>query len=173
VKARVGLLLVGLALVVGLVALLGSGFGKDPHRLPSTMVGKVAPDFALVDLDGAPVQLSALRGTPVVLNFWATWCMPCKAEHPLLVAAARARPDVRFFGVVYGDQPDAVRRYLAKAGTSYPHLVDPGDGVAVDYGVAGVPESFFVDRQGVIVHKQAGPLDAATLTGLLARLETP
>ncbi len=172
-KARWGLLLMGLVLILPLLALLASGFGKDPHRLPSTLEGKTAMDFDLRDLDGNRVHLADLRGTPVVLNFWATWCMPCRAEHPLLVAAARATPGVKFFGVVYGDQPGAVKRYLASAGTSYPHLVDPDNGVAVDYGVAGVPESFFIDRNGVIVAKQPGPLDAGTLAMRLAQLEAP
>lgn len=174
-KGRVNwpILVVGLAAVALLVALLGSGFGNDPHALPDTRTGTEAPSFTLADLDGAQWSLERLRGNPVVLNFWSTWCGPCKYEHPLLLQAAREYPEVTFLGIVYSDDPAAVRRYLASAGAAYPHLVDPGGRAAIDYGVGGVPETFFVDRHGTIVHKQAGPLDPPTLTAMLGRILKP
>ena len=169
-KVNLWVLGLGLLLVVPLVALLASGFGNDPMAIRSQLVGKEAPPFELVDLDGTPVQLDDLRGSPVVLNFWSTWCGPCKYEHPMLLQAARANPDVRFFGVIYQDEPAKIRAYLRREGASYPHLEDPAGRVAIDYGVTGVPESFFIDRNGVVVHKQNGPLDPTMLSGWLATL---
>lgn len=172
-KVNWKVLLPGLALVLPLVAILASGFGNDPHALPSMLEGRAAPTFALQDLDGAPHTLEGLRGEPVVLNFWSTWCGPCKFEHPLLLQAAGARPDIHFLGVIYSDEPGAVRRYLARAGSAFPHLVDDGNKVAIDYGVAGVPETFFIDRQGVIVYKHVGPLDPGTLQSKLTEISRP
>lgn len=102
VNARV--LLVGLAVVVPLVAVLLLNLGRNPHMIASPLVGRAAPDFALQTLDGQPVTLASLRGRPVVLNFWASWCIPCLDEHPLLLQAARALGErVTFLGVVYQD----------------------------------------------------------------------
>ena len=174
-KGRVNwpILVVGLAIVATLVALLASGFGNDPHALPDMRTGTKAPMITSVDLDGEEWSLASLRGEPVVLNFWSTWCGPCKYEHPLLLQAAREVPEVTFLGVVYSDTADNVRRYLARAGTAYPHLLDPGGRAAIDYGVGGVPETFFVGRDGTIVHKQVGPLDPPTLRTMLDRILKP
>ena len=99
------ILLVGGGFVAGLVSLLYSGFGKDPHAVPSMLEGRPAVAFDLVDLNGTRVTLQSLRGTPVILNFWSTWCQPCKIEHPYFQDAARAFPGVKFFGMLYGDEP--------------------------------------------------------------------
>ena len=172
-KVNWPILVAGLAIVAGLVAVLASGFGNDPHALPDVRTGTVAPLWKMADLDGQEWSLEALKGEPVVLNFWSTWCGPCKYEHPLLLQAAREVPEVKFLGVIYSDEPDAVRRYLAAKGTAYPHLVDPGGHAAIDYGVGGVPETFFIDRRGTIVHKQVGPLDPTTLKAMLQRILQP
>jgi cytochrome c biogenesis protein CcmG/thiol:disulfide interchange protein DsbE len=166
-------LALGLVIVVPLVALLGSGFGNDPRAVPSVLVGKPAPGFTLRDLNGTPVSLEALRGRPVVLNFWSTWCQPCRLEHPLLQDAARAWPDVAFLGVVYNDEAEKCRRYLDKAGSAYPALIDPDGRVAIDYGVAGVPETFIVAPDGTIAHKHVGPLHGAQLRAYLTPLREP
>jgi cytochrome c biogenesis protein CcmG/thiol:disulfide interchange protein DsbE len=160
-------LVVGLAIVAALVALLASGFGHNPMEVPDERTGDMAPSFTLQDLDGKTWSLKELAGKPVVLNFWSTWCGPCKYEHPLLLAAARANPDVVFLGVVYSDDPDKARRYLAEQGAAYAHLVDPDGRVAIDYGVGGVPETFFVDTTGRIVQKIAAPLVPQVLGPLL------
>jgi cytochrome c biogenesis protein CcmG/thiol:disulfide interchange protein DsbE len=164
---------VGLALVAGLVALFASGFGKDPRAIPSMLEGRPATLFAVEDLDGAPVSLEALRGTPVILNFWSTWCQPCKIEHPFLQDAARAFPDVKFYGVLYGDEPQKARRFLQQQGSAYPILVDPGGRMAIDYGVTGVPETFFIDRNGVIAAKFSGPVPPDELQRLIGVLRKP
>jgi cytochrome c biogenesis protein CcmG/thiol:disulfide interchange protein DsbE len=162
-------LVVGLAITGALVAVLASGFGKDPHAVPSVLEGKPAPEFTLVDLDGGEISLASLRGKPVVVNFWSTWCMPCKIEHPLLLQAPAAFPDVTFIGVLYADEADAARRYLKREGAAFRHFEDPGGRAALDFGVAGVPETFFIDAEGTIVYKQVGPLDGQTLRVLVDR----
>jgi cytochrome c biogenesis protein CcmG/thiol:disulfide interchange protein DsbE len=159
-------LLAGLAVVAPLVAVLFMNLGRNPHVISSPLVGRAAPDFALQPLDGGePVTLASLRGKPAVLNFWASWCVPCFDEHPLLVGAARELGDrVRFYGVVYEDSDEQVKRFLSRQGQAYPSLVDPGSRTAIAYGIFGVPETYFLDAQGRIAAKHVGPLDAATLT---------
>ena len=172
-KTRMLFLGTGLALIVGLAALLGSGFGTDPHAIRSTMIRQEAPAFTLTDLDGRAVRLEELRGKPVILNFWSTWCGPCKAEHPLFQGAAMQHPDVQFLGVVYSDQIDKVRRYIGIEGAAYPNLMDPGSHTAIDYGVTGVPETYFIDRNGMILHKEAGPVNGPMLQAWLGVLRRP
>lgn len=162
-------LIVGLVVVVPLVAVLLLNLGRDPHVIGSPLVGRAAPEFALQPLDGsAPVTLASLRGRPLVLNFWATWCVPCFQEHPLLVAAARSLGErVHFVGVIYEDSDEQVRAFLARQGSAYPSLSDPGSRTAIAYGVFGVPETYFIDAEGRIAAKQIGPLDAASLEAKL------
>lgn len=162
-------LLLGLAVVVPLVALLVLNLGRNPHAIGSPLVGRAAPDFALMPLGGGePVTLASLRGRPAVLNFWATWCVPCFEEHPVLVAAARELGDrVRFVGVVYEDSEEQVRGFLSRQGQAYPSFADPGSRTAIAFGVFGVPETFFIDASGRIAAKHVGPLDAPALEAKL------
>jgi cytochrome c biogenesis protein CcmG/thiol:disulfide interchange protein DsbE len=171
VRVNVPILLAGLAAIGGFVALMVIGFAQDPRALDTrVMEGAAAPDFALVTLDGASVRLSELRGRPVVINFWSTWCLPCKQEHPLLQQAPDLYPDAVFLGVLYQDEPDAARKYLARAPVRYEQLVDPDGKVAIAYGVTGVPETFFVGADGTIRHKVARALTARDLA---EQLEPP
>jgi len=160
----------GLLLVVPLVAILASGFGNDPRALPDTMTGKPAPPFELVTNEGETVSLASLKGKPVVLNFWSTWCQPCKLEHPYLQQAAVYNPDVAFYGVLYSDDPRKAKIYLAREGSTYPVLLTETDRLAIEYGVTGVPETFFIDKDGIIVHKEAGPLSPPRLNEMLAKV---
>jgi cytochrome c biogenesis protein CcmG/thiol:disulfide interchange protein DsbE len=162
-------LLVGLAVVAPLVAVLLLNLGRDPHVIGSPLVGRAAPDFTLRPLDGgAPVTLASLRGRPVVLNFWATWCVPCFQEHPLLVSAARSLGErARFIGVIYEDSEEQVQGFLARQGSAYPSLLDPGSRTAIAFGIFGVPETYFIDAEGRIAAKHVGPLDAASLEAKL------
>jgi cytochrome c biogenesis protein CcmG/thiol:disulfide interchange protein DsbE len=160
----------GLAMIAALVWVLASGFGKDPHALPSVLEGRPAPAFSLVDLDGQPVSLSDFAGRPVVLNFWATWCGPCAFEHPVLLEGARAYPEVAFLGVIYGDTVEAANVFLKNRGNAYRHLQDPGQHTAIDYGVAGVPESFFLSGDGTIVSKFTGPLNRPALVSAVEQI---
>ncbi|MFT5680096.1 MAG: cytochrome c biogenesis protein CcmG/thiol:disulfide interchange protein DsbE [Myxococcota bacterium] len=163
------ILLVGLALIGGLVVVLATGFGKDPKMVSNALPGKPAPSFSLATLEGDPVSLSDLAGTPTVLNFWSTWCQPCKAEHPHLVAAAQAYKGrgVAFLGVLYNDEPIAARRFLAQNGFGFPTLYDPTQRVVVDYGVTGVPETFIIDATGTVVFKKPGPVVEGELESIL------
>ena len=164
-RVRVGLLIGGSIAIVGLVALLASGFGHDPAKMRSVLIANPAPDFTLTNLSGESVSLSDLQGTPVILNFWSTWCKGCKDEHGALLNAAQQHPEVQFLGVIYQDNPDKIRRYLNAAGGGYPHLEDPGGETAFNFGVTGVPETFFLDAGGQVVHKEAQPVNPLTLEG--------
>jgi cytochrome c biogenesis protein CcmG/thiol:disulfide interchange protein DsbE len=164
---NVPLLVIGLAVVAPLIVLLAVSFGRDPRAVPNALVDKPAPVFSLQSLEGEEVSLAGLEGRPVVLNFWSTWCVPCKVEHPVLQLAATRYEDVAFYGVLYSDEPVKAKGYLKRAGAAYPTLVDPGGKMAVDYGVAGVPETYFIDEKGVITYKQVGPVSWDLLATVL------
>jgi cytochrome c biogenesis protein CcmG, thiol:disulfide interchange protein DsbE len=157
-----------------LVIVLALGFGRDPHRVPFALRDKPAPMFTLTDLEGKPVALQNLLGKPVVINFWATWCEPCQSEHALLQEAAKVYAGkVQFVGIVYQDDKPNVKAYLSEQPSNFPQLFDNNSHTAIEYGVAGVPESFFLDAQGVIRAKVAGVLNGETLKLLLQPLVTP
>ena len=153
----------GLALVVPLVGVLAANINRDPNPSlqRSPLVGKPAPAFSLMPVGGgAPVSLESLRGKPVVLNFWASWCVPCYQEHGALLRAARAHgSQVQFLGVVYEDEEDRIRGFLSEQGMAYPSLLDLQGRTAIAYGVYGVPETYFIDANGQVVDKYTGPLD--------------
>lgn len=172
-RVNMGILVGGLVVTALLGVILYGGFGKDPRAVPSVLVNQMAPDFTLVTTTGETVHLKDLRGKPVIVNFWSTWCQPCKLEHPLLLAAPAQYPDVQFMGVLYADEPDAARMFLKRGGQAYPQLIDPGGRVAIDYGVAGVPETYFIDVGGKIIHKQVGPVDEDVLAWLIPQLRKP
>ncbi|MEN0062883.1 MAG: redoxin family protein [Myxococcota bacterium] len=173
---------IGVAVTAVLVLILNSGFGVDPKALPDALTGKDAPTFKLVDLNGKEWSQKELEGRPVFVNFWSTWCGPCKMEHPMLLQAARRYPDVQFVGIIYSDDNNKVRFQmrsppydqlmdaLVTSGVAYPNLDDSTGLAALDYGVGGVPESFFIDRSGRITHKEVGPLTAQKLTEQLDRI---
>jgi cytochrome c biogenesis protein CcmG/thiol:disulfide interchange protein DsbE len=160
------------ALSAALLAVLYKGFGRNPHEVPFMMKGQAAPTFALRALDsGERVSLEDLKGRPVVINFWASWCGPCQMEHPVLEWGAREfGSQAVFLGVVFEDTEDNARRFLQRHGASFPQLVDPRSRMAVDYGVAGVPETYFIDPKGIIRGKHVGPIDPQTLVTRIREL---
>ena len=164
-------LIIGAVIALPLIVFLALSFGKDPRAIDSPLVGNPAPAFVLQDLDGEVVSLADLRGQPVVVNFWATWCQPCIVEHPVLVSSSRLYDGrVRFLGVIYQDEPDKIRRFLAQRGSWGSTLVDPEGEVAVAYGVYGAPETFFIDSEGVVVRKITGAMRPDLITQVLSPL---
>ena len=163
------------AVTAVLLFVLAKGFGRDPHEVPFQMRGKPAPDFTLKRLDtGAPVTLADLKGKPLVLNFWASWCMPCKAEHPVVAwGAKRFGQDVQFYGVVFEDTEENARGFAGNPDPNFPQLYDDHSRMAVDYGVTGVPETYFIDAQGIIRDKVAAPVDPRLLAEKIAALRQP
>jgi cytochrome c biogenesis protein CcmG/thiol:disulfide interchange protein DsbE len=141
--------------------LLVQGFGRDPRQVASPLLQREAPSWALTTLDGQRLSSQDLAGRPYVVNFWASWCIPaCVDEHPVLAAAhARYGAEVVIVGVLYQDTPADARSFLARYGDAgYAHLVDERGSLAIDYGVTGPPETFFVDARGIVRSRQWGPL---------------
>ena len=139
----------------------------------SGRVGAQAPDFTWITPSGETKRLSALRGTPVVLNFWATWCKPCVAEMPRLEAAARANPGVRFFEIDLDEDGAKVRGFFDSLGlTHHEPLIDVGTVVARKYELgSGVPDTFFIGRDGIIKASVLGEMDQAKLAAGLDTLK--
>ncbi|HUR22851.1 MAG TPA: TlpA disulfide reductase family protein [Acidimicrobiales bacterium] len=138
---------------------------------PSPIVGQPAPDIEGPDLNGVTTRLSELRGRYVVVNFFATWCVPCVQEHPELVRFADRHPaeQAQVLMVVYDDQPSDVRAFLAKRGGDWPVVDDPAS--KVDFGVRGVPESFLVAPDGFVLSRLVGGVTADGLDRLISQAE--
>lgn len=158
------------ALPLVLFAALGTYFavalfsGRDPRELPSALLDKPAPDFVLPRLAGeGELSLATLRGQVVVLNFFASWCAPCRVEHPVLLRLAR-QEGVHLVGIAYKDKPEDSRRFLAELGDPYRAVgVDRAGRTGIDFGLYGVPETYVLDREGHIRKRFVGPLSAAAV----------
>ncbi|MBF0185505.1 MAG: DsbE family thiol:disulfide interchange protein [Magnetococcales bacterium] len=148
--------------VLAILALFALGLHNDPHEIPSPLVNRPAPDFATQALDGQPIRLADYRGKWVLLNFWGSWCVSCVAEHPYLMELARntrQRSDFVIVGVDFKDTEQGAAQFLARHGNpGYRHAFDPGQKIAIDWGVYGAPESYLIDPTGMIRLKQTGPL---------------
>ncbi len=156
----------------------GSQPGSDPSAsVPAyvvaghPLVGQPAPDLTLETIDGQPVSLAALRGRPVLVNFWATWCPPCREEFPHMVAAYADHEDegLEILGVMHQDFAAGARAFAADMGATWPILADPEDSAFDGWIVAGLPTSFFVDREGIV---RGTSLGGFTEDGLAAQLAT-
>jgi cytochrome c biogenesis protein CcmG/thiol:disulfide interchange protein DsbE len=141
------------------LALLAYGFRLNPRDVPSPLVNRPAAAFALTSFTGEPMSLEAHRGKVVVVNFWASWCYPaCYEEAPVLERNWRQYRDrdVVVLGVDIQDKSEAARKFIADFSLTFPNAMDSSGKVSVDYGIYGVPETFFIDRQGRIRGKHVG-----------------
>jgi len=151
---------------VPVILLLAYGFRTDPKAIPSPLVKKPAPEFRLTVFGGGEISLAGLKGKPAVLNFWASWCYPaCYEEAPLLEATWRKFKDqgLMVVGVDIQDKEANALEFIQRFGFTFPNAPDPGSKVSIDYGVYGVPETFFVDRHGRIAYKHVGALTPGLL----------
>jgi cytochrome c biogenesis protein CcmG/thiol:disulfide interchange protein DsbE len=161
---------------VGLAGLLWSGLGRDAGRIPSALIGNQVPKFSLAAVEGRTLGLSNadLLGQVSLVNVFASWCVACRAEHPLLMQLAHDKT-VPIHGLNYKDPPDDAAKWLNAFGDPYTRTGADRDGrVAIDWGVYGVPETFVVGADGIIAYKQIGPLTQEaldeTILPLVARL---
>lgn len=161
---------VGTGLAALLMAGLAWGLIHPANRADTTLVGRSMPDLAITSLDGRDLDIDGFRGTPLVINFWASWCVPCKQEAPVLNAGAREYASrVQFVGVDIQDNDSAARAYQAEATSPYP--VGPATkGSYLDWSVTKPPETFFVDRHGIVVSRILGPVDRQRLEVYISQL---
>jgi len=165
--------LVALIVVIGLVLRGGnarSGPGIISIGRATDIRPRPAPDFVLTSFDGQRIQLSDYRGRVVVLNFWASWCPPCRVEAPVLQRAAERLESsgVTILGIDVWDDQSAAIEFLNEVGVTYPNAEDATRLIPVEFGVTGLPETFVIDRKGVLVRRWVGPLSDRDLDELLA-----
>ncbi|MGZ6296267.1 MAG: TlpA family protein disulfide reductase [Candidatus Limnocylindrales bacterium] len=176
---------VAILVVVAVVAFVdlggpaGSGAGPSGSGTASLtvvggppLVGKPAPAFELLDDQGRIVRLADYAGRPVIVNFWASWCGPCREEFPLLrgARAAHAADGLEILGVVFKDTPASARAFMGAEDAGWPMLLDPDGRAAAAYGVLGVPQSFYIDGAGVVREVSFGPPPSGSLDALLAHI---
>jgi cytochrome c biogenesis protein CcmG, thiol:disulfide interchange protein DsbE len=162
-----------LVAVLPVLALLAYALTLDPGAIPSPLVGRQAGNFSLALFDGGRFTLADQRGKVVVINVWSSWCIPaCYNEAPALEAAwQRYRAhDVLFVGVNYQDREAAAREFLARFRHTFPNGMDVGSKIAIEYGVRGVPETFFIDRHGRIAYRHVGEISLPILVQQIERL---
>jgi cytochrome c biogenesis protein CcmG, thiol:disulfide interchange protein DsbE len=165
-------LVVAAVLPLLLLALLGTALLVRGTGASPTAIGANAPDFSVTDLDGNPIHLADLRGRPVIVNFWGSWCVACIEDFPLLrEAAERYEADgLVVVGIVYRDRSEAAREFMARNGGTWAAAMDPDERVAEAYRVFGPPETYFIGRDGTIVARHFGQLTAASLDEKVAAI---
>jgi len=157
--------LIPLGLFVVLVVFLAIGLTRDPHEVPSPLIGKAAPDFSAPRLHAPDQRFGAqqMLGKVWLLNVWASWCVACRQEHPILMEFAKTKT-VPIIGLDYKDEATEGLKWLARHGDPYDLSVTDRDGrIGINYGVYGVPETFLIDKAGVIRYKQIGPVTEEAL----------
>lgn len=152
--------------LVALIAVFASSIDRDPSLVRSVLIDKPAPAFALDPVEGIGVagfDTASLKGQPTLVNVFASWCIPCRAEHPLL-EAVKAESGIRLFGINQADAPENARAFLEELGNPYDAVgADRDRRVSIDWGVYGVPETFVVDANGIITYKHVGPMTAQSI----------
>ncbi len=165
-KPRFLLALLPLVLLVGLIAVFATQMGRDTSLVRSVLIDKPAPVFTLPAVAGTGVEgfdTASLAGEVTVVNVFASWCVPCRDEHPLL-EVLKAESGVRLFGINQRDQADNAVKFLTELGNPYDRIGgDTDNRVSIDWGVYGVPETFVVNAAGVITYKHVGPMTPETL----------
>ncbi|MFQ5509865.1 MAG: DsbE family thiol:disulfide interchange protein [Leptospirillia bacterium] len=164
--------LMPLGIFTVMVIFLGVGLTLNPREVPSPLIDKPAPAFDLPQLhqDGARFSTEDMKGKVWMFNVWASWCVSCRQEHPLLVQLARGG-EVPIYGLNYKDQNDDAKAWLARFGNPYVLSAVDADGrVGIDYGVYGVPETYVIDKAGIIRYKHIGPLTPKALDEIVLPL---
>ncbi|MGK5095065.1 redoxin family protein [Deltaproteobacteria bacterium TL4] len=167
-----------IGLIVGLVAMFAFGFTTDPKKVPSPLINKSAPDFEVTHLNGsASIQLSKLRGKPVVLNFWASWCVECRNEAHILEAFHQKygiSGQIQMMGIAIQDTRQKASAFAKQFNKTYFLALEGPKAFSLDYGIYGVPETFFIDRQGIIRYKHLGGVTPKIMEEQIqALLKTP
>lgn len=162
-----------LALIAGWALVAARSLGGDPTVVRSALIGKQAPEFALPALGGGQIDLASYRGEVLVVNFWASWCAPCREEAPELQAFAErwSGRDVSLLGIVYNDAESDAVDFRDRFGLTYPQALDSDGRTAIDFGVFGIPETYVIDRDGTVMAKLIGAVDATTLDEVVAAVE--
>jgi len=166
-----------LVVLLGLLALFYQGLWGDPRHIPPVLVGTQAPIFEGPDVEsGEPLSSKQFKGKVILVNFWASWCQECKVEHHNLLRLYeefKDHPEFVMLGINYQDEVPLARAYLKQYGSSFPHVRDVKGALAIDFGVYGVPETFVIDKEGVIRHKWIGPIVGDVYTNLTKNILTP
>jgi len=177
----------GLALPLLVFAVIAGLFwyalhAGDPSLLPSPLIGKTVPEFALPPIDGLTADgkdvegfasADLAQGAPTIVNVFASWCVECQVEHPLLLALAQ-QPGVRLYGIDYKDDMASARRFLGRYGNPYAKVgADASGRVAIDFGVYGVPETYVVSGDGKIAYRHVGPLTERAINEKILPLLKP
>ncbi|MGH9138106.1 MAG: TlpA family protein disulfide reductase [Acidimicrobiales bacterium] len=146
-------------------------FGSDARQIDSPLIERPAPEFALPGLDGGTVSSADFTGRVYVINFWASWCVPCRQEAPHLEAFfQRWSPQVGLVGIVYQDRRSDAREFREEFGLSFPQAMDPDGRTAIDFGVFGVPETYVIDERGIVMAKLIGAVGPTTLDEVVAEV---
>lgn len=157
--------LIPLAIFIVLVIFLAIGLTRDPREVPSPLINKPAPVFSLQQLHAPQTTFDSksMLGQVWLLNTWASWCVACREEHPVLMEYAKTK-SLPLIGLDYKDKPEEGSKWLARFGNPYDFSISDLDGrVGIDFGVYGVPETFLIDKQGIIRYKQIGPVTPEAL----------
>lgn len=180
-RKNIGIAIVLFLVTIGLVTTLYMGLNQDPKAIPSNFIGKPAMDFRVAWIQGEDIlggettehfNLNDFRGKNVILNFWASWCVSCRTEARDLEAIHRKYKDkdIAVVGIAIQDTIGDARRFASTFGKNYILGLDEDGKASIDYGVTGVPETFIIDKQGVVVHKEVGPVTTAMLEEFIAKM---